>query len=132
MNMYFLARYLIGAVFVLPVPGKKEAPVISDTSLTCLAQSLGDSLLKVVMYLNVPTVTIINTQLKAREKEWPDTDLTTRLLLLWKEQRELAKDKDKVADLERALRDCGKAEMADVVSDKHRDGAELTPESLRV
>ena len=40
--------------------------------------------------------------------------------------RETTKDKEKAADLERALREMGKIEVADIVMDKFQSNSEMT------
>merc|ERR1712165_94608 len=112
-------------------PVKKQAAVLSDASLLCLAQDLGELTLRVAMYLNVPTLRLIQLQIAARERNWEQEDLTSRMLLAWKQQREGAKEKDKVLDLMRALRDNDKPDHADVVADKHKDDAELSAGCFR-
>lgn len=41
-----------------------------------------------------------------------------------------SKDKDKVHDLERALREINKTELADMLSDRHSNQMELTPDAF--
>lgn len=110
------------------VPPKKEAAVLSDESLKALAGELaeGTTGLRVAMYLNIPTSTLVNMELKANEKQTLGTDRTLTMLYYWKTMRATAKEKDKVLDLERAMREAGKQEVADVILDRHRDNMELT------
>lgn len=79
---------------------------------------------------NVPTVTLINIQLRAQEKQQADEDTWSSMLLRWKEQRASAKEKEKVTELERALHDNDKVEMADTLQERFRDNAELTPDAF--
>lgn len=55
---------------------------------------------------------------------------TLNMLLYWKLMRATAKDKDKVADLERALKELGNIEMAEIVKEKHAVNTELSPEDF--
>ena len=48
------------------------------------------------------------------------------MLKYWKDMRGQAKDKDKIADLQRGLREAGFVEAADIVDERHKDNAELT------
>ena len=105
---------------------KKEAAVLSEASLACLGKQLGTQAVLISMYLNVPTYTIVSLQLTYEDQ----AELGAALMQQWRLQRALAKDKDKVNELERALRDNGKPEVADVVVDKHKDNQELTIESI--
>jgi len=108
-------------------PVKKQAAVLSDASLLCLAQDLGELTLRIAMYLNVPTLRLIQLQIAARELSWQEQDLTSKMLFAWKQQREGAKEKEKVLDLMRALRENEKPDHADVIAEKHKEDTELTP-----
>lgn len=88
------------------------------------------------MYLNIPTTTIVNATNEASATGLLDVndtliiEATQRLLLTWKELRAGSKDKDKVKDLERALKEMGKSDFADVINDKHANNIELTSEAF--
>lgn len=88
------------------------------------------------MYLNIPNTTIVNAANEAAYCgliDATDTDkieTTQKLLLNWKRSRQGSKEKDKVRDLERALREMGKTEFADVINDKHANNVELTSEAF--
>ena len=70
---------------------KKESAVLSETSLCCLGKELGPTTLKICMYLNVPTLTLIQMQTSAQAKKWSEEELGSHMLLAWKRQREGAK-----------------------------------------
>ena len=57
-------------------------------------------------------------------------ELSQKLLLYWRVMRATAREKDKVAELERALRELGKHDLADIVTDRNRQNQELTPDSF--
>ena len=59
-------------------------------------------------------------------------DMCIAMLHHWREMRETAKEKDKVFDLERALKEAGYVEIADVVGERHKEGLELTADSFPV
>jgi len=86
------------------------------------------------MYLNIPNTTIVEAANDATPKGLIDasdvikTEATQKLLLNWKRLKPNTKDKDKVKDLERALREMGKPEFADVINDKHANNLELCAE----
>ena len=110
---------------------KKEAKVLSDSSLQVLAKEINDKALVLAMYLNIPTTTVVLVDLESKECD-PSTlypcNAASSLLKRWKVMRAGAKDKDKVLDLERALRSTGKDDVADILMDKHRDNQELSQE----
>ncbi len=81
---------------------------------------------KIIMYLNVPTTSIVTIKVNADENEHGDFELIQNLLLYWKKIRANGKDKDKVNDLERALRELGKPDLAAIVMDRHAENQELT------
>lgn len=105
---------------------KKEAAVLCDTSLENLAKELGDRGLVTAMYLNIPTTTLVHMLLAADIKQQSEQDQALNFLQQWKRMRESAKDRDKISDLERALREAGKLDAADVFADRARDNLELT------
>ena len=53
-------------------------------------------------------------------------DQTLHFLQDWHQMRETAKEKDKVSDLERALRETGYQEIAEAVMDRHKEAMPLT------
>ncbi|XP_060586837.1 uncharacterized protein LOC132742430 isoform X2 [Ruditapes philippinarum] len=115
----------------------KESMVLTDGSLAILAREIGGagvSGLVLCMYLNIPNTTIVNATNEASEcgllgvSDVLVIEATQRLLLQWKTLRAGSKDKDKVKDLERALKEMGKPEFADVINDKHANNLELTSE----
>ena len=84
--------------------------------------------MKIIMYLNVPTTQIVNFKISSDENQTPEAEFAQTLLLHWKKLRTNAKDKDKVTDLERALREMGKPDLAGILMDRHADNLELTAE----
>ena len=111
--------------------------VLTDGSLAILAREIGGigvSGLVLCMYLNIPNTTIVNATNEASEcgllgvNEVLVIEATQRLLLEWKNLRAGSKDKDKVKDLERALKEMGKPEFAEVINDKHSNNVELASE----
>jgi len=117
----------------------KESPVISEGSLAILAREIGGDKLNglvLCMYLNIPTTTIVIAANCASDNGLIDANDTTKiettqkLLLTWKSLRVGCKEREKVRELEKALREMGKNEMADVVNDKHANQAELTSDAF--
>ncbi|XP_045173307.1 uncharacterized protein LOC123534903 isoform X2 [Mercenaria mercenaria] len=115
----------------------KESMVLTEGSLAILSREIGAAKvdgLVLCMYLNIPTTTIVNATNEGSETGLlgaSDTliiEATQRLLLTWKALRAGSKDKDKVKDLERALKEMGKPEFADVINDKHANNVELASE----
>ena len=83
--------------------------------------------MKTAMYLNIPNTTVVNHKNDAVVKELSDADLCTELLKYWKRSvRCSAKEKEKVAELERALRETVSLDMAEAFVDRYRESRELT------
>ena len=101
---------------------------MSDASLVCLSKELGPpiSAMKTIMYLNVPTTQIVDFKIASDEEETPEAEFAQTLLLHWKRLKANAKDKDKINDLERALRELGKPDLAAILMERHADNQELT------
>ena len=123
--------------FYSTVVKPKEAAVLTDGSLAILAREISVEKLNglvMCMYLNIPNTTIVEAANDATPKGLIDasdvikTEATQKLLLNWKRLKPNTKDKDKVKDLERALREMGKPEFADVINDKHANNLELCAE----
>ncbi|XP_060067551.1 uncharacterized protein LOC132547767 [Ylistrum balloti] len=117
----------------------KESAVLKDSSLAILAKEIGqDDLngLVLTMYLNVPNTDIVNIANGASEcgllnaNESLRTETTRKCLMHWKNMRAGAKEREKVKELDRALKELGKAEIADIVSERHSNNAELTPDAF--
>merc|ERR1719229_1472172 len=97
---------------------KKEAAVLSDVSLLNLAKEVRPGHLGLFMMLNIPTLTIAKMQLKTKQNNSSEVNLAQKLLLYWKKMRDTAKEK--VRDLEAALRVSGYPELADILVERHR------------
>lgn len=117
----------------------KEAAVLTDGSLAILAREVGAEKvngLVLCMYLNIPNTAIVNATIERSCNGLLDAsdsviiETTLNLLLSWKHLRAMSKDKDKVKDLERALKEMGKPEFADVINDKHANNVELTSDAF--
>ncbi|XP_013412537.1 uncharacterized protein LOC106175202 [Lingula anatina] len=106
-------------------PPKPEASVLTQLSLSNLARHVDDGMW-LGMYLNIPTGTIVNFKNDYNRLGWTDAELAEHILLYWKSMRVAARDKDKVAELERAIRDIEKIEIADTLGDRFRNNQELT------
>ncbi|BFZ08925.1 hypothetical protein BsWGS_11964 [Bradybaena similaris] len=115
---------------------KKEPEVLTDASLTLLARGIGKEQLKgleLAMYLNIPTAAIINiingsaTRFLTDEgSEHDRMAVTSECLLLWKKMTKESKTRDRIRDLERALKEIGKAELAETFIEYHQNGQELS------
>uniref|UniRef100_A0A0B6XYX5 Death domain-containing protein n=1 Tax=Arion vulgaris TaxID=1028688 RepID=A0A0B6XYX5_9EUPU len=115
---------------------KKESEVLTDTSLIILAKGIGKESLKgleLAMYLNIPTTRIItiinNSTTNFLTNEGSENDriaVTSQCVLLWKKMTKDSKTKEKVHDMERALREIGKPELADLFIEHHQNNLELT------
>ena len=68
----------------------------------------------------------VKMRLDGTAKGTSEEALAVQLLLYWKKMRDTAKDKDKVSDMERALREMDKQDMADVFLDRHQGQMEMT------
>merc|ERR1712226_1676384 len=93
---------------------------------THLAKEMAPKAMVMAMYINIPTTTLVHMSLAASCKGTAEEAFSTELLLHWKKMRETAKEKDKVADMERALREMDKQELADVFMDRHQGQMELS------
>lgn len=112
-----------------PKPPKPEPAVLSYTSLELLSREVGNIII-FCMYLNMPTTHLVKTTIDISEKGKSDKDLAHRLLLDWKKLRVGSKDKDKIHDLERALREIDKTEIADMLIDRYTNQMEITPDAF--
>ncbi|KAL3858152.1 hypothetical protein ACJMK2_012759 [Sinanodonta woodiana] len=117
----------------------KESAVLTDGSLAVLAREVGAEKLNgliLSMYLNIPNTTIVKIANEASDmglinaSDNMRVETTQRLLLHWKRLRVNSKDKEKVKDLERALKEIGRGDIADVITDKHANHAELTADAF--
>lgn len=116
---------------------KKESAVLSDGSLDLLAREISgepnNNFILLAMYLNTPTVAIVNA-ISCMSDGSPNTtkrDVAIRLLLEWKNKKSATvKEKEKVKQLETALRKMEKTEWADMLMEKHTSNMELTAEAL--
>ena len=103
---------------------------MTANSLSALAKSVQSKSLVLAMYLNVPTTQLVKIRIAAEEKSTSDEEQCLEMLTFWKTMRATAKEREKVADLKRALTEAGFQEMAEVVDETHKDHQELTPEML--
>ncbi|XP_021367555.1 uncharacterized protein LOC110459553 isoform X2 [Mizuhopecten yessoensis] len=117
----------------------KESAVLKDSSLAILAKEIGQEDLNglvLTMYLNVPNTDIVNIANGASECGLVDaneslrSETTRKCLIHWKNMRAGVKEREKVKELDRALKELGKAEIADVVSERHSNNADLTPDAF--
>jgi hypothetical protein len=106
----------------------KEAAVLSNASLTALGNEIAAKGLVLGMYLNIPTTRLVRLHLAGLEKGQSEGAITVSILLLWKQLRVTAKEKEKVQDLERALKEAGKVDHADVLMDRFQNDMELAPD----
>lgn len=104
--------------------------MLSKDSLTCLGNEIGDKGIVLGMYLNIPTTRLVRLRLAGLDKGQSESSMTTAILLLWKQLRAPAKEKEKVSDLERALKEAGKIDHAEVLLDKYQNEMELTADSF--
>ena len=100
--------------------------MLTPDSLAALGKNMAEKGLVLAMYLNIPTTRLVNLRLAGSEKNLSEDDMAIEMLTLWKTLRATAKDKDKVADLERALKEMGKTEHAEVLMEKYQADMELT------
>jgi len=115
---------------------KKEPEVLTDSSLLLLANGIGKQELKgleLAMYLNIPTTTIVrligditDSFLTNEGSENDRMAVTAKCVFLWKEMTKEKKNRERVKSLEKALRDIGKAEVADNFADRHSNNQELS------
>ena len=88
------------------------------------------------MLLNVPTTTIVHAANGASAcgligaSDATKIEVTLKLLMQWKRMKALSKEKDKVKDLERAFREMGQTERADMIVENHTRQTELTPDAF--
>ncbi|CAH1784056.1 unnamed protein product [Owenia fusiformis] len=104
----------------------KEAAVLTEGSLGYLAKEIPDPII-LGMYLNIPNTRLVDYTIDPSSQA-NVADMSRKVLMFWKQMRETAKEKDKVADLDRALRSSGKHDLAETLLNKHQDGMELTPD----
>ena len=110
--------------------------MLTDGSLDLLARELSGeqniNYILLAMYLNTPTIAIVNAMSCMQDdSNATKRDVAIRLLLEWKNKKSpTVKEKDKVRQLERALKEMGKTEWADLLMEKHTSNMELTAEAL--
>ncbi|RUS89601.1 hypothetical protein EGW08_002619 [Elysia chlorotica] len=120
-----------------PRPGTKREPeVLTDASLTILAHGVGGQDLKgleLAMYLNIPTTTIINcinevtsVALTDEGTENERSSVALSCILLWKSMTKDTKTRERVKSLEKALREIGKPDVADLFMERHQNNMELS------
>ena len=117
----------------------KESAVLTEGSLAVLARDVAiekENGLIMAMFLNIPNTDIVNAANGASDvglRNAADNlkiEVTLKLLLQWKRYRCGVKEKDKVRDLERALREIGFPEKADVINERHSSQQELTADAF--
>ncbi|XP_071083112.1 uncharacterized protein [Haliotis cracherodii] len=121
------------------VPLKKDVEVLTDSSLVMLARNVGQENLNGVvlaMMLNIPTTTIVNCicdiggDSRCEENEKLRVSVAEKCLLFWKKMTAEVKTKDRVKYMERALREMGKNDIADVFVDRHSNNQEITQDAF--
>ncbi|ELU04033.1 hypothetical protein CAPTEDRAFT_19108 [Capitella teleta] len=107
-------------------PPKKESSVLTEASLSAFVKEFEANAMVVAMYLNIPTTTLVNFHLPVHANECSEGEAFLEVMKYWKQMRASAKEREKVADLDRALRELGKADHADVITERHKENMELT------
>lgn len=117
------------------VKGTAPPPILSEESINILADQIKDGLtcLQLAMLLNIPNTTVVqfvlnmprNAGFREATKE-EITKLIRGLLHYWCHIRANAKPKDKINDMEKALRECGLEQLADAWNDRFLNEAALT------
>ena len=88
------------------------------------------------MQLNIPNTRLVNIANEASSCGLKDAsdklkiDVTQTILFTWRDLRAGAKERDKVKDLARAIKDMGKEPMAQMIAEKHTENVELTPDAF--
>ncbi|KAK7489735.1 hypothetical protein BaRGS_00019130 [Batillaria attramentaria] len=114
----------------------KESEVLTQASLIHLARGLGKESngLTFPMLLNIPTTTIVNIIYENNENGLLNDDGTQqcavveKCLLLWRKRTTEQKNKDRVKSLEKAMREMGKMELADLLMERFQNHQEITPD----
>ena len=113
----------------------KVSNTLSLNSLIQLAHGLGKDTdgLTFAMMLNVPTTTIMKIMYDNDKDGQTEEDqgrakvkVLEKCMMLWKEQTEQQKNKDRVKTLERALREMGKGDVADGVLQRYQSNEQIT------
>ena len=104
--------------------------MLTAASLGVLARAVQDKSLVLAMYLNVPTTKLVNIRIDGDEKNIDNENQCLTMLQLWKQMRTTDKEKDKVADLQRGLKEAGFTEIAEVVEERAKENLEVTFDSL--
>ncbi|GFO21732.1 hypothetical protein PoB_004823700 [Plakobranchus ocellatus] len=117
---------------------RREPEVLSDASLTILANGVGRQDLKgleLAMFLNIPTTTIVNCINEVTHKflttegtENERASVALKCVLLWKNMTKDTKTRERVKSLEKALREIGKPDIADSFMERHQNNMELSGE----
>ncbi|ESO95649.1 hypothetical protein LOTGIDRAFT_160196 [Lottia gigantea] len=122
-----------------PPPQKpKEVEVLSESSMTLLARFLGQEndidIIMFAMLLNIPTAAIIRNIFDVNPNGFGQSSpsekvsVSEKCVLMWKELTKEGKTRERIRELERALREMDKGDVADTVIERHQNKMELTPD----
>jgi len=128
-------------LFSAAPPKTKESAVLKDASLAILAKEIGaeeQNGLAFAMLLNMPNTEIVNIANCASDfgllgaGDNLKVETTRKCLVHWRNMRSgtKLKEKEKVREIERALKEIGKPEMADIIMERHSNNSELTPDAF--
>lgn len=119
---------------------KKESAVLTDGSLAILAREISlekNNCIVFPMYLNIPTTTIVMAANSMSDRglicasDTIKAELTTKLLLGWKANKApTVKDKEKVKEIERGLKEMGLTDWAEMILEKYTSNTELTVDAF--
>ncbi|KAK3102419.1 hypothetical protein FSP39_011266, partial [Pinctada imbricata] len=118
---------------------QKESSVLKDSSLAVLSRELGPEKyngLVLGMLLNIPTITLVRIANDASECGLKDAsdktkvDATQTILFKWRELRAGTKEREKVKELTRAIKEMGKEACAQMIAEKNIENVELTADAF--
>ncbi|KAF8569470.1 hypothetical protein P879_03326 [Paragonimus westermani] len=108
-----------------------KTAVLTDISLLNLAKALKGNDVRPYLLLNLPLTVIVKYYEEMRRLNQRETAFKQRAIMRWKAMRETKKDKEKVSDLNFALRESEHKELADILIERNRMNLEITRDLLQ-
>ncbi|THD27941.1 hypothetical protein D915_001306 [Fasciola hepatica] len=109
----------------------QKTSVLTDISLLNIAKALVDNDVRFYLLLNLPLTVVVQYFEEMRARNQRETAFKQRAMMTWKEMRTNKPDKEKVVDLEFALRESEHKELADILVERNRMNLEITRDLLQ-
>ncbi|KAA0194168.1 hypothetical protein FBUS_01638 [Fasciolopsis buskii] len=109
----------------------QKTSVLTDISLLNIAKALMDNDVRFFLLLNLPLTVVVQYYEEMRARNQRETAFKQRAMMMWKEMRANKPEKDKVIDLEFALRESEHKGLADILVERNRMNLEITRDLLQ-